>query len=403
MDEKAFLLQEIRYSKRKQNVKKFLRYESTGIAAGGTIAMVLEGCAVFVPFYTVHVWAVLAVLCGAAAGGIYTVMKRCTMVQAAQQIDRFGFQERIVTAYGRIGKEGSIDRMQRSDAVHMLQEDHAWKKARVCPDRRKLVALFLSLGLALVLSFVPSPAHKQAQQRHAIRQEAREKEKEIQKVMDALKQTDTASMTKEQKKALQELIQSLALSQKEMQQADTKQSLASAGQKLSYKYGQAAQISGADALASVLKNIQVNTNTGNQLAQGDVQSTTQSGTQRGESTQSSETSSQDSGDGEDSGSGKDGSGSGNGSGRGTGSGGGTHDYVSVPNKLGNDSSITKDKGDSKNSDYYKAKNGLAWKGEHVDLDSVVGDYTKEAYEGIANGKYPAGMEDVIRNYFENLN
>ena len=236
-------------------------------------------------------------------------------------------------------------------------------------------------------------------------------------------------MTKEQKKALQELIQSLALSQKEMQQADTKQALASAGQKLSYKYGQAAQISGADALASVLKNIQVNTNTGNQLAQGDVQSTTQnttqSGTQRGESTQSSETSSQDSGDGEDSGSGKDGSGSGNGSGngtgkgkgsgngsgtgngtgsgRGTGSGGGTHDYVSVPNKLGNDSSITKDKGDSKNSDYYKAKNGLAWKGEHVDLDSVVGDYTKEAYEGIANGKYPAGMEDVIRNYFENLN
>ena len=393
MDEKAFLLQEIRYSKRKQNVKKFLRYESTGIAAGGTIAMVLEGCAVFVPFYTVHVWAVLAVLCGAAAGGIYTVMKRCTMVQAAQKIDRFGFQERIVTAYGRIGKEGSIDRMQRSDAVHMLQEDHAWKKARVCPNRRYIN------GVGKL---------------HPVMKKKFEKNKEIKKVMDALKQTDTSSMTKEQKKALQELIQSLALSQKEMQQADTKQALASAGQKLSYKYGQAAQISGADVLASVLKNIQVNTNTGNQLAQGDVQSTTQnttqSGTQRGESTQSSETSSQDSGDGEDSGSGKgtgsgngSGTGNGTGSGRGTGSGGGTHDYVSVPNKLGNDSSITKDKGDSKNSDYYKAKNGLAWKGEHVDLDSVVGDYTKEAYEGIANGKYPAGMEDVIRNYFENLN
>ena len=43
MDEKAFLLQEIRYSKRKQNVKKFLRYESAGIAAGGIIAIVLEG------------------------------------------------------------------------------------------------------------------------------------------------------------------------------------------------------------------------------------------------------------------------------------------------------------------------------------------------------------------------
>ena len=153
MDEKAFLLQEIRYSKRKQNVKKFLRYESTGIAAGGTIAMVLEGCAVFVPFYMVHVWAVLAVLCGAAAGGIYTVMKRCTMVQAAQQIDRFGFQERIVTAYGRIGKEGSIDRMQRSDAVHMLQEDHAWKKARVCPGPKETCGTF-SFPWAGACSFV---------------------------------------------------------------------------------------------------------------------------------------------------------------------------------------------------------------------------------------------------------
>ncbi|MDY6245142.1 MAG: hypothetical protein SPL82_14935 [Lachnospiraceae bacterium] len=243
--------------------------------------------------------------------------------------------------------------------------------------------------------------------------------------MDALKQTDTSSMTKEQKKALQELIQSLALSQKEMQQADTKQSLASAEQKLSYKYEQAAQTSGADVLASALKNVQANANAGNQLAkEGDggknqAQGGAQSGTQSGESTQSSETGSQASGDGKNSDSGKNGNGSGNGKGngngngtgngsgtgggRGTGSGGGTHDYVSVPNKIGNDSSIAKDKGDSKNSDYYKAKNGLAWKGEHVDLDSVVGDYTKEAYEGIANGKYPAGMEDVIRNYFENLN
>ena len=457
MDEKAFLLQEIRYSKRKQNVKKFLRYESVGIAAGGTIAIALEGLSVFVPFYTVHVWAVLAILCGAAAGAIYTVKKRCTMAQAAQQIDRFGFQERILTAYERIGKEDDFDRMQRSDAVHMLKENRAWQKVQVCPDRRKLAALGLSLGLALVLSFVPAPARKQAQQRHAIRQEAREKEKEIQDVMDALKQTDTSSMTKEQKKALQELIQSLALSQKEMQQADTKQSLASAEQKLSYKYEQAAQTSGADVLASALKNVQANANAGNQFAKGGdggknqahggTQSTAQNGTQSGESTQASDNGSQASGDGKNSDCKKNGNGSGNGKGkgngsgngngnssgngngnssgtgsgngngngngtgngsgtgggRGTGSGGGTHDYVSVPNKIGNDSSIAKDKGDSKNSDYYKAKNGLAWKGEHVDLDSVVGDYTKEAYEGIANGKYPAGMEDVIRNYFENLN
>lgn len=114
---------------------------------------------------------------------------------------------------------GVLERGQyRPDAA---QRCRAYVTGRPCMEKgaclsgpKETCGTFLSLGLALVLSFVPSPAHKQVKQRHAIRQEAREKEKEIQKVMDALKQTDTSSMTKEQKKALQELIQSLALSQK---------------------------------------------------------------------------------------------------------------------------------------------------------------------------------------------
>ena len=434
MDEKAYLLQKIRYSKRKQNIKKFLRYESVGIAVGGIVAIVLETISVFVPFYTVHVWAILAILCGVSAGGISAVQNRCTMTQAAQQIDRFGFQERILTAYEHIQKEGDLDRLQRSDAVRMLKENRAWQKVRVCPKRRELLAVGLSLGLALVLSVVPSPARKQAQQRHAIVQQAREKEKEIQKVIDSLEQTDTSSMTEEQKEALQELIKSLSMSQKEMQQADTKQSLAAAEQKLFYKYEQAVQTAGVDVPAVILQNVQAGTASGNGSTQGGgsgnnqtsdgTPGSTQNGTQSGESTLSSAKNSKDeknsdggkngNGNGNSSGNGNgsgrgtgngngNGSGSGNGGGRGTGSGSGTHDYVSVPNKIGNDSSIAKEKGDSKNSDYYKAKNGLAWKGEHVDLDSVVSDYAKEAYEGIANGKYPVGMEDVIRNYFENLN
>lgn len=112
-------------------------------------------------------------------------------------------------------------------------------------------------------------------------------------------------------------------------------------------------------------------------------------------------------------SGQSGSGNGNGSGsgnggnsgpgRGTGSSSAAHDYVSVPNQKGNDDSLQGNKTGSENSDYYRAQNGLAWEGNHVSLDSVVGDYTKDAYEGLSSGKYPSGMEPVIRDYFENLN
>ncbi len=98
-----------------------------------------------------------------------------------------------------------------------------------------------------------------------------------------------------------------------------------------------------------------------------------------------------------------GGGNGSGGGRGTGSSDASHDYVSIPNATGDDASLTGNKNGAQDSDYYRQQNGLAWEGDHVDYSSVIGEYTDSAYEGIANGKYPSGMESVIRDYFENLN
>ena len=108
------------------------------------------------------------------------------------------------------------------------------------------------------------------------------------------------------------------------------------------------------------------------------------------------------GDGNGSGNGN-GGGTGSGNGRGTGSSSTLHDYVSIPNDIGDDPSLTGEKTGDENSDYYRQQNGLAWEGQHVDYNSVIGQYTDNAYEGIANGRYPSGMESVIRDYFENLN
>ena len=71
--------------------------------------------------------------------------------------------------------------------------------------------------------------------------------------------------------------------------------------------------------------------------------------------------------------------------------------------MGDDASLTGNKNGDRNSDYYRDQNGLAWEGDHVEYSAVIGEYTDSAYEGIANGKYPEGMESVIRDYFEQLN
>lgn len=108
-----------------------------------------------------------------------------------------------------------------------------------------------------------------------------------------------------------------------------------------------------------------------------------------------------SGDGNGAGSG-DGGNNGAGAGRGTGSGSSIHDYVSIPNEMAQAPVLTGHKNGDQDSEYYRQQNSLAWEGEHVDYNSVIGQYTDNAYEGIANGRYPSGMESVIRDYFESL-
>ena len=56
MDDKTYLKKEIASCKRKQNIRHLLSDGITGMAAGATVALLLEGISVFVPFYYVHVW-----------------------------------------------------------------------------------------------------------------------------------------------------------------------------------------------------------------------------------------------------------------------------------------------------------------------------------------------------------
>ena len=380
------------------------------------------------------------------------------MREAAQQIDTFGLKERVQTAYEQMADESPLAGMQRHDAAEQLQKklDAKQIRIRLLPSRRHLAAAFLSLAVAAALAFVPSQARELANTRHAIHQEAKEKQKELSELADAIEKMDTSELTDEQKARLAKLKEALDRSMQELARADSKEALAAAQSKLGFKYEQTSQslMELADALSkdgkAALEQIAEMARAaaeanGQSSAQGNSQSGTQSasngsasgtpgtsngntgntGDGSGENGQNSGNSSNGnssngnnsdgnnsgSGDGSGNGSGTgNGSGSGNGngngngsgSGRGTGSGGGRHDYVSVPNATGNDDNLTGNKTGNENGNSYRAQNGMVWEGDHVSLDSVISDYTKDAYEGLSTGKYPSGMEDVIKDYFKNL-
>lgn len=446
MDEKSYLIRKIKAFKGMKNSAVLLDAILVGLAVSGVPAAMLEFFSIFFPFYPVHFAAAGCFLMGVAAGLVFAIIRRIDMKSAARYMDSFGLGERVLTAYENLHRPEEIYALQRTDTISHVKEQEENLKVRICPPGRHFTAFALSVCMVLLFALIPSQAKDTARERHEVTLEAKEQEKELEKELSNLKKADTSSLTREQKQALKELQESLKLSMEALKTVKSKEALAEEKQKLTYKYDAAEELLAENTKASAQDFAGIGSengeNTGNQdKGSGDTSgdesnasgnsgngnSTQDAGagsgnnsngagsSQSGNSSENNDSSQSGSSNGEGSGNGTggngngsgsgvgNGNGSGSGSGRGTGSSDTGHDYVSIPNKVGNDSSIAGNKGDSKDSDYYRAKNGLAWEGEHVSVDSVIGDYTKDAYESIASGRYPKGMESVIRDYFQSLN
>lgn len=461
MENIKFLTEQIKICRKKLNLAKILDYGVIFAAAGGIIGMLCELASLIWPFYYVHLAAALCFLIGLLAGIGYAIYRRADMRQAAMRLDSFGLKERIVTAYELMDQESELARIQRQDACSHYNRVRERIRIPLLPDKRHLLALLLSAAVVFAMSLIPSPVRDRAQLHHQVQEEAQEKQEELEELLEALQGVDMDSLTEEQKAELQELMEAMQRSGEELAMADSWESLNSALERLDYKYDQTTQglnsiasqlenpettgVASAQALAQALANpdgqqiasagtpsgSSGSGENGNQGNNGGSEGGGQDGSQGNGNNPGNEGNSDgqgssggseggngsgneggngsgDGGNGSGDGEGGDGQGSGSGggtggNGRGTGSSSLTHDYVSIPNAVGDDPALTGEKEGDQNSQYFRQQNGLAWEGEHVDYNSVIGEYTDSAYEGIASGRYPSGMENVIRDYFENLN
>ena len=338
--------------------------------------------------------------------------------------------------------------LQRQDALSQYERMRGQIRIPLFPEKRHVLALLLSAAAVTAMAFIPSPVRRQAELIHQVREQAGEELEELENLLDALEEVDMDSLTEEERRQLQEMTEALQLSREELSGADSWESLASAMDRLDYKYGQTAQgleklgaqlddpgkagIAAAEAMAKAAAK-----SDGRQTASGGTPGTgsgagkdgdggsgegsgsgQDGGSGEGDGNGQGSGSGEGNGNGQGSGSGEgdgngqgNGSGSGNGNGQGSGSGNGrgtgssdaSHDYVSIPNAVGGDSDLTGTQYGNQDSEYFRQQNGLAWEGEHVEYSSVIGEYTESAYEGLANGRYPNGMESVIRDYFGSLN
>lgn len=452
MTEREFLAA-IRACRHRLNTAGGLRNLVFALCIGAGAGILFQGAAFVTPLYYVNFYTGLALVLAVLAALAVTCARRVSMERAALVMDGFGFKERIITAYEHLGEEGDLIRLQREDAMRQLQTGKGRIRIALWPSRRRLALLIGMFAVLLGLAAAPSTVKDRARELHEIQEEAREKEKEIEKVVEELEQLGQEELTPEQLAALQEMIESLQSSAEEYQQAASAEALAAAGEKLDYKYeNMSSQMAGLaqslqngagvssvtaqsmQAMADKLQQMSGNTspdggelasnqgqnggNQGSPTGQGGQSGDGQSGSQGGQSgdgqgggqSGDGQGGGQGSQSGDGQGGGQDGQGSGNqgagdgaGGGRGTGSSNALHDYVSVPNAIADSGNLTANAVDHNVSEYFRAQNGLSWEGTHMSHEAVIGSYEQNAYEGIAAGRYPSGMENVIKEYFASFN
>lgn len=459
MEHRDFL-RKIHECRLRLNLAGFLNKMVFALCVGAVAGIMSQALALITPLYYANLYTGLALLLAAVSAVVAAYVKRIGMKQAAMTMDSFGFGERIITAYEHLDEDGVLIRLQREDAMRQLDMHKEKIRIPLWPSWKKNT-LFLGLSVILIgLVLTPSAAKKRAVELHKIKEMAREKVEEIEDIVKELKQLGQEELTSEQQASIQEMIESLESSISEYQMASSTEAMSAASEKLNYKYNDiGSQLSefaqslqnGAEVSAVTEQSMQAmakkmkemsgmdssgenslasNNGSGGEGGQGGENGQNsgngQNGNngqgsgegQSGENGQSGQNgqggeSGQGSGNGQagengqngqgDSGQGNGNGNGGSGSGRGTGSSDTLHDYVSVPNDIADSENLTGSSVDHDASDFFRAPNGLSWEGQHISHEAVIGRYEQNAYEGIAAGKYPSGMEDVIKEYFSSFN
>jgi len=465
MEKKEFL-RSIKACGKKLNRAEVAKNLVFSLSVGAGVGILFQIVAFCMPFYGANICSLLALTIAILTALLISVLRRKTLYQAALYMDSFGFQERIVTAYEHLDEVGEMVELQRRDAINMLQNHKERIKVPLLKGWRAPVIMCLLLATMVVLMCLPSEMKQMAEELHMIREEAEEKEEELKEVLESMEELKQESFTPEQLATLQEMMESLQASMQEYHNAESKEMVETANQKLDYKYDNMSQQlmdmadimqSGAnvspqsmEAMQQMAEKMQElgesgmqkgatslvdnqgtegeqsgdgqnNNEAGNQQNQGqnpgqngqtgNQQSNGQNGqNSNGQSQGQSQGNGQGQGTGQGQGQGNSqgqgdspGQGEGSGSGRGEGSGASPHDYVSIPNEIMDTGNLPGNASSHEDSDYFRTQNGLSWEGNHVSHEAVIGSYEENAYEGIAAGRYPSGMEDVIKDYFASFN
>ncbi len=214
-----------------QVVSNLVNWSACGLLAADVISLT----SLVVSFYYAALSAAVIVALLFAAGAVIGICKTPKPMQAALQADAKGYKEKISTAYFLIGREDAFSRLQKKDALQVM-EGFAVKKEFPVRLPGKRVALLAVLALVFALTIqVDTPARKEARTKHRVGQEAKEDIARLEKVEKQIAEQKDISP-----KETEILKEQLKQAGEEIKEADTLAELKKAEERIAKKLEMAA-------------------------------------------------------------------------------------------------------------------------------------------------------------------
>ncbi|MFW5630224.1 MAG: hypothetical protein ACOCNB_05485 [Acetivibrio ethanolgignens] len=394
---------------------------------GFGIGILINVISLLVPLYDAWRFSAGAVLLLFFLGICYGVLKFPRKKKAARFLDEKGLKERVTTALEQLEDDSEMARLQWQDTMERLKDFSVKESFPLKINIRKLLVLLGVLGTFAATALLPSKAKEEAVARHELSEQVKV---QVQRAEEFKKLLDTEKELKEllqagRKEALKgQLDQSI----RELSSAKSEGELRKAQLRLEKKVEKALENGSFKSLSpkavSLLESylpgftkeqleLAVNVDAGKDGSSGQSDSgeagKTGTGGESGEA-------------GTGAGNGKNGTGTGNGAGgkgSGTGTGynygssqgiekadksnHGTPEQITIPGRqVGSDENLT-GAGEDGTAFSQKGARSEGFRGEVVDYGTVLGEYSQAAYGQLGDGSIPAGMESVVKNYFDGLN
>lgn len=487
---------------RRKMLQRWILYTAWCVLAAVILAVILNIIAIFIPVYNAPLYGLFIIIAGFIAPGVYILIRRTSLYEAARYADSAGLKERLVTSIGLKGSDSGFAGLLKEDTINEIARfDIKCRLPFKYPYKRYIISCLFTC-LFIICIFIPSQAKKEAELLHKLAlqaEEVKEKVEEAEKLLDkaeenGIKEKEAAKVKKILEDAKKEVKEAENISDinkaKERLESKLKQELAQAENKglikaaqplvpgtdlegladfnknlaeLAEKGGLKGELADemksvaesltaeqmkelleqlktaledgeitAEEAASALSGIEnsdaqiasATISAGNQ-ASGNAQNTSSSkepGSTPGAGNNSGNGSGNGNGNGSGNGNGNgsgNGNGNGNGSGNGSGSGSGgsgwnmgnseglertgqegKSEVVSLTGKQeGNDTNLSGKKNGDATITEKSGQKGGASEGIKADLDSVIGDYSSEAYAKVKSNKVPSAMKDIVKEYF----